>query len=581
MNMKKTSLGFNNLELKGISAAPGLAEGPAVFFQEERLQISRHEVDNPDSELARFREALIQAKEEIISVKQSLEAEGATSEAMVFDAHKMFLEDPSLLEMAGHAIRGGLNAEAAWSDAINFFAQAIGSLSDETLSAREADVRDVGRRVLRHLCGLEEPRLVLQEPSIIIARDLTPSQTATLDKSMIIGFCTIEGGPTSHTAILAKALGIPALVGLGESLLQVEPGTHLILDAISGVMIANPESSFLDDFRRRKSQANKIDQQELAEAFRQAVTQDGHPVEVVANVGSLSDADTAIQHGAEGIGLLRTEFLYLERNESPGEDEQVNIYGAIFEVMGKRPVVVRTLDIGGDKEIPYLGLKPEANPFLGWRAIRISLDQPEFFKTQLRALLRASPGYDLRIMFPMIATLQEVRAAKQVFQEARKEIEAEGYPVAESIQIGIMVEIPSVAVLADQFAREVDFFSIGTNDLTQYTFAADRGNERVAYLGDPCHPAVLRQIQHVIEIGHQEGIWIGLCGEMGSDPNGIPLLLGLGLDEFSVSPASIPHVKSIIRRWSMEKAQTLVQSAIHLGSAGEVRELVREVSSQF
>jgi phosphoenolpyruvate-protein phosphotransferase len=559
-----------------------MAEGPVVCYQEEQLHIPRYAIKDPETEYTRLMKDVNKAIEEIAIIKEGLEREGAVSEAAVFDAHKMFLEDPSLLEMAKDAIQRGLNAESAWMDAVEFFAKAISAVPDETLSARSADVRDVGRRVLRILCGIkEEPPLVLREPSIILALDLAPSQTATLEKAMISGLCTAAGGPTSHTAILAKALGIPALVGLGEEVLHIESGAYAILDANAGVLVAKPDYSMLEDFRQRWNQAKEVNQEEQKLASLPAMTKDGYQVEVVANVGSLNDTISAIQHGAEGIGLLRTEFLYLGRKEAPEENEQVDIYKPILDLMAQRPVVVRTLDIGGDKEIPYLKMAHEENPFLGWRAIRICLDQPDLFKTQLRALLRASSGHDVRIMFPMVATLGEVRAAKQAFYEAKREIESDGHPFSQKIQLGIMVEVPSVVVMADRFAREVDFFSIGTNDLTQYTFAADRGNERVVYLSDPCHPAVLRQIKRVIEVGHQSGIWVGLCGEMAGDPDGVPILLGLGLDEFSISSAGIPHAKAIIRGWTMAAAERLADDVLELESAEEVRELVRKSSPEI
>jgi len=570
---------MKNIQLKGILAAPGMAEGLAVWLHSESPAVPRYVISNPEGEMERLQAALDQADQEILQLKKKLEEVGAASEAGVFDAHSMFLKDPSLLEISAEAIRSGLNAEAAWMDGVSYFAQAISALSDETLAARGGDVRDVGQRVLRKLLGLPDEHLQgLAEPSIILARDLTPSQTAGLDKTMIAGFCTVEGGPTSHTAILSKALGIPALVGLGEALQQVEPGAYLLLDANAGVLTVNADPAAQESFRERSGQSAATRDLELALANQPAVTLDGHSVEVVANVGSLADAQSALVYGAEGIGLLRTEFLYLDRSTAPSEDEQVEIYRAIFEVMGTRPVVVRTLDIGGDKEIPYLEIRREANPFLGWRAIRICIDQPEMLKTQIRALLRASPGHDVRIMFPMVSTLREVRLARQIFDQSCLELSARGQPVGGHIQIGIMVEIPSVAILAEKFAELVDFFSIGTNDLTQYTFAADRGNERVAHLGDPCHPAVLRQIARVIEAGHARSIWVGLCGEMGGDPEGIPILLGLGLDEFSISSSAIPHAKAILRSWSVSKAQLVAQAALDAEDAEAVRSLVRAQS---
>lgn len=416
----------------------------------------------------------------------------------------------------------------------------------------------------------------LTTPSIILARDLTPSDTVRLDKSLVLGFCTAGGGPTSHTAILAKALSLPAIVGLGSELLDLSDGTPLLVDGERGEVIADPSDATRQEYENRRLRTTATKKAELEMAHEPAITQDGHQVEIVANVGNSEDAHFALLQGAEGIGLLRTEFLYLDRQSAPNEDEQLAAYDSILDVMENRPVVVRTLDVGGDKELPYLDLGKETNPFLGWRAIRMCLDQPNFFKIQLRALLRASPGHDLRIMFPMIATIDEVRRSRTLLNEARDEVEAAGHPCADRIQVGIMVEVPSVAVLADIFAHEVDFFSIGTNDLTQYTMAAERTNEKVAHLGDACHPAVLRQIKRVLDAAHGQGIWVGLCGELAGDPEAAPILLGLGLDEFSMAPSSIPHAKTIIRSWTLKQAQQLASHVLDLDSAAAVREYVRK-----
>jgi phosphotransferase system enzyme I (PtsI) len=450
-------------------------------------------------------------------------------------------------------------------------------MDDEYFRARAGDIRDVGRRVVYILLGIDEVDLSnLGQPSIIVARDLTPSDTVRLDKDLVLGFCTAEGGPTSHTAILAKALDLPAVVGAGSDVLEVHPGCLILVDGQKGEIVTDPDQAIQEEFARRKREYETRSSEELDNAFNAAVTLDGYEIEVVANVGTLQDTQMALERGAEGIGLLRTEFLYLDRATAPDEEEQLTAYDQILDLMGQRPVVVRTLDVGGDKELPYLDLGHEANPFLGWRAIRMCLDQPEFFKNQLRALLRSSPGHDLRIMFPMIATLEEVRQAKALLDEARSEVLASGRLVAKKIEQGIMVEIPSVAVLADLFAKEVDFFSIGTNDLTQYTMAAERTNEKVAHLGDACHPAVLRQINSILRAAHNEGIWVGLCGELAGDPEAIPILLGLGLDEFSMAPASIPRAKATLRRWSKEEAKKLASEVLDYDSAEDVREHVRK-----
>lgn len=565
------------LKLKGVPASAGMASGPAYVYVQQELRAERRTIEDPAAEWARLESALETARAQLAEIQAKAQAETGAEEAAIFEAHAMFLDDPSLLEAVQAAIEEDhLNAEAAWMDGIESFATAMEAMKDEYLRARAADIRDVGQRVLRLLLGKAEGDLTaLSAPSIVVARDLTPSDTVRLDKRLVLGFCTAEGGPTSHTAILAKALQLPAVVGVGADLLAVPPGTLLLLDGVRGEVVVEPDEVECAEFAVRSGQMARQAELDLASAHEPAITPDGRRLEVVANIGSPDDAVVALQYGAEGVGLFRTEFLYLDRQTPPDEEEQVAAYRAALDVMGTRPVVVRTLDVGGDKPLPYLDLGHEDNPFLGWRAIRMCLDQPEFFKIQLRALWRASPGHDLRIMFPMIATVDEVRRARALLEEARGEVVAAGYPVAERVQVGIMVEVPSVAVLADRFVPLVDFFSVGTNDLTQYTLAAERTNAHVAHLGDPCHPAVLRLIQRVIEAAHAGGIWVGVCGEMAGDPEAAPLLLGLGLDEFSMAPGSIPRVKAILRSWTLAEAARLAAQAVNLDSAEEVRALVR------
>jgi phosphoenolpyruvate-protein phosphotransferase len=563
---------------RGIPASPGIAMGPAFFFQEADLSFTRHTITAIEPELARFESARAAAGAQISVIKAKALTEVSADEAAIFDAHALFLDDPTLID----AIRASIsdqhcNAEAAVSDAVEEQAAKLSAMEDEYFRARAADVRDVGQRLLRNLLGVSESDLsTLQAASIILARDLTPSDTVRLDKSLVLGFLTALGGPTSHTAILAKALDLPAVVGVGETVMAIENGTTLTIDGSTGEVASDPDKAVLAEFAQRKHSYTAESRAALSRAHEPATTRDGTTVEIVANVGNPADTQQALEHGAEGIGLLRTEFLYMERPTAPDEDEQVAAYNAIFDLMGDRPVVVRTLDVGGDKAIPYLDLGVEANPFLGWRAIRMTLDEPEFFKIQLRALVRASPDHDVRIMFPMVATLPELRAARTLLDEARQEVIEAGHPVADKIQVGIMVEIPSVAVLADRFAREVDFFSIGTNDLTQYTMAAERTNEKVAHLGDACHPAVLRQIQRVIKAAHEQGIWVGLCGELAGDADAIPILLGLGLDEFSMAPAAIPRAKEIIRRWKISEAQKLLGAVLDMDTAEQVRSYIRQ-----
>jgi phosphoenolpyruvate-protein phosphotransferase len=397
-----------------------------------------------------------------------------------------------------------------------------------------------------------------------------------MNKKYVLAFCTAEGGPTSHTAILAKALGIPAVVSIGPEIMDVEAGTTLLVNGNNGEVVASPDMETESAFKAQSLKASAKSQAELAQAQAPAVTIDGKRFEVVANIGGLEDAQNALHYGAEGVGLFRTEFLFLQRTSSPGEAEQFKSYKDVLNALGNRPVVVRTIDAGGDKELSYLAQGQESNPFLGWRAIRLCLSQPELFKQQLRALLQAGVGHDLRIMFPMIATLNEVRQAKILLAEARQELLTQNLPVADQLQVGIMVEIPSAAVLAPQFAREVDFFSIGTNDLTQYTLAADRTNPKVAHLNDHCHPAVLQLIAQTAVAAHAAGIWVGVCGEMAGDAEALPLLVGIGIDELSMSPSLIPRAKSLIRRLTLNQTQNLVKNALDCDSAEAVRTLVRQ-----
>jgi len=563
--------------LRGIAASPGIAIGPAFHFRRADLCFERHPVEDPATEWARFQAALERAREQLAEVYAKAEAESGAKQAAIFQAHVLMLEDPELLEAVRTATEErGINAEAALSDAAEMYAQMLEALDDEYLSARAADVRDVATRILRILLGVaESPTATLTTPSIILARDLTPSDTVLLDKALVLGFCTAEGGATSHTAILARGLGLPAVVGAGPAVLEVPDGATLVLDGSDGTLLVEPDEETVAGYRARRTAAATVLAQARERAHEPAVTRDGHRVEVVANVGNVEGARAALEAGAEGVGLLRTEFLYLERDRLPGEEEQYRAYRAIVDLFGERPVVLRTLDIGGDKDLPYLDLPREMNPFLGLRAIRLSLARPELFRPQLRAALRAGAGRNLKVMFPMVATVAEVRAARALLEECRAELVAEGQPVAEEMEVGIMVEVPAAALLADHLAAEVDFFSIGTNDLSQYTLAADRTNASVAPLADGFHPAVLRLVRHVIATAHAQGKWVGLCGELAGEPLAIPILLGLGLDEFSMNPPAIPLAKQIIRALTLDGAREMAQAALELDSPDAVRALVR------
>ena len=489
----------------------------------------------------------------------------------------MMLDDPDLIEAVRLAIRQeGINAEAALHDAAESYAQALAALDDEYLQARAADVRDVANRVLRVLLNVaESPTAGLKAPSIILAADLAPSDTVMLDKSLVLGFCTAAGGATSHTAILARGLGLPAVVGAGTDILALPDSAPLILDGEAGWLVVEPDAATTAAYQAKQAGADAAEAVARASAHEPAITRDGRRVEVVANIGNVAGAHAALAAGAEGVGLLRTEFLFLERTSLPSEEEQYRAYKAIGDAFGGLPVVLRTLDVGGDKELPYLNTPPEQNPFLGVRAIRLCLSRPELFKPQLRAALRAGAGNGLKLMFPMVATVGEVRQARAVLAECRAELQAQGLPVAERMEVGIMIEIPAAAVVADQLAKVVDFFSIGTNDLSQYTMAADRTNAGVASLADAFQPAVLRLIRQVIDAAHAAGKWVGLCGELAGEPLAIPILLGLGLDEFSMNAPAIPTAKQVIRTLRVDEARAIAATVLELESAEEVRDMMR------
>ncbi|RLC78706.1 MAG: phosphoenolpyruvate--protein phosphotransferase [Chloroflexi bacterium] len=564
--------------LQGIAASRGIAIGSAFRFQKADLCFERSTIRDPAVEWARFQAALDTASKQLAAVCARAEAVSGAENAAIFHAHALMLDDPELLDAVRTAIEEQcINAESALSDASEMYIQLLESLDNEYLSTRAADVRDVTERVLRILLGVvESPIADLTTPSIILARDLPPSDTVLLDKSLVLGFCTAEGGPTAHTAILARGLGLPAIVGIGPDLLEVADHTTLILDGGSGTLVVEPDEKTVAMHRTRQAVATTVLAQARERAHEPAITRDGHRVEIVANIGNVEGAWAALEAGAEGVGLLRTEFLYLERDRLPDEEEQYQAYRAIVYELGNLPVILRTLDIGGDKELPYLDLPQEMNPFLGVRAIRLCLARPELFKPQLRAALRAGAGRNLKLMFPMVATVAEVRAARAILAECQAELLAEGQPIAEEMEVGIMVEIPAAALMADHLAAEIDFFSIGDNDLSQYTLAADRANANVASLASGFQPAVLRLVRDVITAAHVQGKWVGLCGELAGEPLAVPILLGLGLDEFSMNPPAIPLIKQIIRALTLDEAREVAQAALELDNPDAVRALVRE-----
>ena len=564
--------------LRGIPASRGIAIGPAFHFRQSKLEFERCTVEDAAAEWARFEAALEVAGQQLGEVYATAKAESGTEEAAIFQAHALMLDDPELLDAVRTAIEEQhVNAETALADTTEMYAQMLEALDDQYLSARAVDVRDVATRVLRILLNASEsPTAGLTTPSIILAQDLTPSDTVLLDKSLVLGFCTAEGGATSHTAILARGLGLPAVVGIGPSVRGVRDGTTLVLDGGEGVVLIEPDERTVATYEKQQATAATAVAQARSRAHEPAVTRDGHRVEVAANIGNVEGAQEALEAGAEGVGLLRTEFLYLERSHLPDEEEQYHAYRAIADAFGHRPVILRTLDIGGDKELPYLNLPQEMNPFLGVRAIRLCLAQPDLFKPQLRAALRAGADRNLRIMFPMVATVDEVKKARALLDKCRTQLLAEGQPASEEMEVGIMVEIPTAALLAELLAAEVDFFSIGTNDLAQYTMAADRTNARVAHLATGFQPAVLRLVRDVIAAAHDQNKWVGLCGELAGEPLAIPILLGLGIDELSMNPPAIPQAKQVIRSLTMDEAREVAQAALRLSSPEAVQALVRE-----
>ncbi len=565
--------------LQGIAASPGIAIGPVFHYRPQRLTAERSHVDDVAAEIVRLEKALAEARQELATLAIRARDSAGADEAAIFEAHQMFLDDPELLDRVWSSIRvEQVNAEYAWQSGTDFYAVALQAISNEYLAARAADVKDVAQRVLRILSGGAAQHAGLEVAAVIVAEDLAPSDTVTLDKSRVLAFCTASGGPTSHVAILSKALGIPAVVGLGAGICQIDGDVTMIVDGTSGIVLIDPDEAAMTEYRGRTAELQKLRDGALAVAGQPAVTTDGRRVEVVANIGSVEEASAALTYGAEGVGLLRTEFLYLDRDDAPDEEEQMSIYRAIFETMGIRPVVVRTLDIGGDKPAPYLKMPNELNPFLGLRGVRLTLAKPDIFQTQLCALLRAGEGHNLKIMFPMVATLEEVIAARQCVDQARAALDARGVSYARQVEIGIMVEVPSAAVSANVLAEVVDFFSIGTNDLSQYTLAADRTNADVAPMADALHPAVLRLIGMVLDAAHACKRWVGLCGELAGDPLAAPVLLGLGLDEFSMGHRSIPLVKQAIRQFGVDETHQIAQHALSLRSAAEVREYLKSVA---
>lgn len=565
-------------KIKGIAASAGIAIAKTFILKNPDLSFERQTVSDKEAEKQRLNEALEISKKELTEIKDTAEKQLGKDKAEVFAAHLMFLSDPEFVGQISSKIDAeGINAESALQDVSQFFIQTFESMSDNAyMRERAADVRDVSKRILAHLLGVSftSPASISEE-TVIIAEDLTPSDTAQLNRKYVKGFATDIGGRTSHSAIMSRSMEIPAVVGTKTVMEQAREGEVAIVDGLNGEVILNPTEAEIEEYKN-KAEAYKQQQAEWKKLVHETTkTKDGTHVILGANIGNPGDVAGVVNNGGEAIGLYRTEFLYMGRDQLPTEDEQFDAYKEVLEKMAGKPVVIRTLDIGGDKKLKYLPLPEEMNPFLGFRAIRLCLERQDIFRTQLRALLRASVFGKLRIMFPMIATINEFREAKKILLEEKDKLVAAGTHVSDDLQVGMMMEIPAAAVLADRFAKEADFFSIGTNDLIQYTMAADRMNEHVSYLYQPCNPSILRLVSHVIDAAHKEGRWAGMCGEMAGDATAIPLLLALGLDEFSMSATSILPARSQLLKLSKEDLAKHKEAFLNLNTADEVIEYIK------
>ena len=562
--------------IKGIGASSGIAIAKAYKLVMPDLTVTQNTVEDVAAEIKKFEDCMAETAKQLEAIKEAASKNLSAEEAAVFDAHALVLQDPELKTQVLDKINNEkLCAEAALDAVANSFIAMFEMMDDDYFRERAADIKDVSRRLLANLLGkpLPNPALI-DEEVVIIADDLTPSDTAQLNKNLVRGFATNIGGRTSHSAIMARSLEIPAVVACKTITEEVKDGDLIVLDGIEGTVMINPDEATVKEYETKRAEFIAYKEELKKLVNEKTITTDGHQVELVANIGSAKDLAGVKENGGEGVGLFRTEFLYMESAELPTEDEQYEAYKAVLEGVNG-PVVVRTLDIGGDKEIEAIDLPKEMNPFLGVRAIRLCFQREDIFRTQLRALLRASVYGDLRIMFPMIATLQEFRKAKGILMEEKEKLVAEGVKVSDTLQVGIMIEIPAAAVLAHKFAKEVDFFSVGTNDLVQYTFAADRMSSGVSYLYQPFNPSILNLLKHVIDSAHAEGKWAGMCGEMAGEAIAAPLLLGLGLDEFSMSATSILAQRKLIKSVSKADMEALVEKALDCATSEEVVELVK------
>ncbi|MFN8110081.1 MAG: phosphoenolpyruvate--protein phosphotransferase [Thermoleophilia bacterium] len=557
--------------ITGLPGAPGLALGPVRQAHQPETPVPDRAATMPAEERAELDAALEASRAELMDLRSDIASRVGAGQSVIFDAHMLLLDDTELLDAVWHDIDAGRSAPVAWDARARALETRFAQLGDPYLAERAADVGDVRRRVLAHLAGVPVRAPVVNEPGILFAGDLAPGETAALDASVVHAIVTAAGGPTSHTAILARALGVPAVVGAGLGVMELPAGTMVLVDGTAGTLTVDPDAQQVAAYHAARGALERRRLAELEAAAAPAVTADGRRIEVAANIARPQDAAGLLRAGAEGVGLFRTEFLFMGRDTAPTEDEQLAAYRQVAEALDGRPLVVRTLDAGADKPVPYLNQAPEANPFLGERGVRLTLARPELMRTQLRAILRAAAEHPVRIMFPMIATLEEFRRARAHVEEVRGELAAQGVRVRDDLQVGLMVEVPAAALCAATLAGEADFFSVGTNDLTQYTMAAERGNPAVAGLNDPLHPGVLRLIQAACVAAEAAGAWVGVCGEAAADPVAIPILVGLGVRELSMSATAIPAAKAAVRALTMDVARARAAAAVGMGSAAEVR----------
>jgi phosphotransferase system enzyme I (PtsI) len=574
---------------RGIGVSPGIARGKIFVFGHEHDEVPHRKITAEElpGEIAKLEQALIATRKQLLEVQKQISASIGSQDASIFDAHLLVVEDRTLIEEVIKRMEKDLdNVEHTFDRVAKQYVQTLSKIADEYLRERAADIQDVTRRILRNLLGKDTADLAhLPEGRIILAYDLSPSDTAMLDKKKVLGFATDVGSRTSHTAIVARSLELPAVVGLHDASAKVQSGQNVLLDGYSGLLILNPSEQTLWEYGQIEIRRHTIEEQLVTIRDLPAETADGYRITLSANVEGAEDVASVIEHGANGIGLFRTEYIYINRQDVPAEEEQYQEYKTAAEKIAPASVIVRTLDLGGDKFVSSLQVAGDLNPFMGWRAIRFCLARQDVFKTQLRAILRASAHGNLKIMYPMISGVGEVHRANEVLEQAKAELRTEGKPFDPDIEVGVMIEVPSAVLTAEIIAEEVDFFSIGTNDLIQYSLAVDRVNEKIAYLYEPTHPAILRLIRQVVEAGHQKGIWVGVCGEMAGEPTLVPLLLGLGIDELSTSPVTVPRIKKIIRALSIVDARALAKEVLACTNGNDIlqraEQFVRQIAPEF